>query len=258
MKNKYLKLITKSLFLIICICCLIAELNALSSFLTGTLLFFYIWLPITILLLAIAIIKLINVVQSIRKDTELSKEQKRREQILNILISFLISLAIILTVGYSMYQLNHKIYKPYREVLNTSYFTEYIEDENSKYNTGLMNTASLFEETDTTISKMVFIDDTNHQIIIEGCHIETKSVLLKNLKYSLVKMKLMGNKDFVEKDGCVYFYDPGIYDGLIRYSKIIVITKGESGFVYAIVETSTPDVPIDIDKTLKSCNELVS
>ena len=122
-----------------------------------------------------------------------------------------------------MYQLNHKIYKPYREVLNTSYFTEYIEDENSKYNTGLMNTASLFEETDTTISKMVFIDDTNHQIIIEGCHIETKSVLLKNLKYSLVKMKLMGNKDFVEKDNVLIKQLLGI-NGLFLKQELLGFT----------------------------------
>lgn len=258
MVNKYYKLAFRTVFLICCLFFLFAELNVLSSFLTGTLLLFYIWLPITLIILIISIIKLVNSIQSLKNDLKLSKSQIFVEQNSNKLVAFLISLAIFMSLWYSAYQVYNTVQKSYHEILNTSYFTGYVETGNSKYNIGLMNIGKLFDDTDTTISKMVFIDDTNHQIIIEGCHIETNSALLTNLKYSLTKLKLMKDKNYIEKDNCIYFYEPGIYDGLIKYSKLIILAKGESGFVYAIVETSTPDVPIELEKSLNYCNELVS
>ena len=68
----------------------------------------------------------------------------------------------------------------------------------------------------------------------------------------------MKDKNYIEKDNCVYFYEPGAYNRIIKYSKITTIAKGKSGFVYVVVETSTPEVPIDIEKTLSYCNKLVS
>lgn len=259
MTKKHVKALFISAFSILCVCLIIVELMALSSILTDSLLFFYFLLPITILLFIVSIVKLVNIIQYVKLDIDYYEKYNRIGKTTNKIISALIFLSLILTSCYSAYQryVTNQYSDEFYAVFNSSNFTDYKETEKTQYNVAFVDTTSLFGSSDTTITKMAFIDDTKHQIIIDGTHIKTKSTMLKNLKYHLMKSNLMKDKDYVEKDDCIYFFDEGIYDGIIRYSEIIVVAKGKSGFVCITVQTSTPDVPINVERTLKYCNELV-
>lgn len=260
MAKKYIRAIFISAFSMLCIYLIIVEFYALSSFLTDSLLFFYFLLPITILLFIVSIVKLANIMQYVKLDIDYYEKHNWIGKITSKMIIGLMLLGVILSLCYSAYQIH--VTSQYENknyvVFNSSNFTDYEENERTQYNMAFLDSTSLFGNFDTTISKMAFIDDTKHQIIINGTHIKTESNLLKNLKYCLMKNNLMQDKQYIEKDDYVYYYDEGRYDGIIKYSEIVVIAKGKSGFVCVAVQTSTPNVPIDVEKAIEYCEKLVA
>lgn len=259
-KKQYFKLFIISFFVIFSICFVSSVLIALSSFPVDSLLSFYLFFPISLLLFLIGVFKLINIIKQIRNGNDSYEKYIKVAKITNKIVVFLISFGLIGLLGYSAYQvyITNQKQQPFYETLNSLNFTDYEEDEQTKYNTGFIESTSIFGDKETVVLKMAFINETKHQIIIEGTHIETSSSILTNLKYHLMKKVLMQDKEYFEKDNCVCFYNPGRYDGIIKYSEIIILAKGEKGFVYVNVQTSTPDVQIDVDKALSYCNNLVT
>lgn len=258
MKEIYIKIISISVSLLVCSYLIIVELKVISSLLTDSLLFFYFLLPVTILLFIVGIIKLVNVIQYVKLDIVYYEKYNQIAKITSKTLIGLIGLGVILLLCYSAYQIHITSQYQNYDVFNSSNFTNYEENERTQYNMKFLDSTSLFGNYDTTVSKMVFIDDTKHQIIINGTYIKTQSTLFTNLKYYLMKNNLMKDKQYIEKDDYVYFYDKGRYDGIIKYSEIVVIAKGKSGFVCITVQTSTPNNPINVEKSIKYCQELVA
>ncbi len=260
MKKKIINLAANGLFLILCVCSIIIELCLLSDFNTYSLVCFYFWIPISVLLTVISIIRLIITAKLLKTDSKYQNKYISLKKIIKKTSIFLILFGVILSLVYSAYQIhNHKsINKECHQILNISNFTNCIEDENSDYNVKISSTDRLFGETDSTIIKMMFVNDSQHQIIVNGCHTQTSSSLLSNLRFLLMKNKLIKSTDYIKEENYIYYYEPGRYDGLIKYSKLIVIAKGDFGFVCAIVETSSPNIPIEIEKALTYCKEITS
>ncbi len=142
---------------------------------------------------------------------------------------------------------------------NSLNFVDYEENETSKYvEDAYITVLDMYNSKSTNVSKRIDIDDDPCVLTVEMSKIDTKSYILKNLKYGIYKNVYFKDTDISESDNYIYYYDWGEFDGIIKNNKMVMMGKTKDSFVFVNVESTSSSFPIDETKALEFLKDMLA
>lgn len=252
MKKKVAKVIINSIFLILSVIALVFSIYLLSWQPVEDIFIYYVFIIPLLFVTLLFTVKLVLILKF-----EVSKTYKI---ICNVFICVIL---VFMCIEFFYFNIGGH-YKAIPQTENYEYcnsanFVDYEENEKSKYvEDAYITVLDMYNSENINVSKRIDIDDKNCVLTIEMSKIDTRSHILKNLKYLIYKNVYFKDKDASENDEFIYYYDPGIFDSIIKNNKMVMMGKTKDSFVFVNIESTSSSLPISETKAFEFMKDMLA
>lgn len=249
MKKKVTKVIVNSIFLALSVMALAFSIYLLSWQPTENTFIYYVFTIPFLLVTLLFTVKLVLILKF-----EFSKTYKI---ICNTVIC---AILLFMCIEFFYFNMNGS-YKAVAQAENYKYcnssnFVDYEENETSVYlEDAYITTSDIYNSKSTNVLKRLDIDEKKCVLVIEMTKIDTKSFILKNLKYYILKALYFNDfkdEDISKNGDFICYYYPGMVgSGIVKTNKLIILDKTKDSLIFLNIESTDSSLSIDEAKTLE-------